>query len=282
MLRPTSRLASGRSFAASMARWRLAMEISPNPSSPRTWSQSIGEHVADVVDEPELEEEADGALAEALDVERAPRREVLDRTVDLVRALEVDAAGVALALGPHQRAPARARAGGRERPRLGALRPVGQHRADDLGDHVAGPAHDHRVARPHVLGPHLVLVVQGRLARRWRRRRTPARAGRTGVARPVRPDRHEDVEQLGGPLLGRELVGDRPPRRPAGEAELAAPAEVVDLHDHAVDLVVEVVAVLLPPLAVRLHLVEVRQHGDLGVHRQAGRRAGSRASRGGW
>ena len=59
-------------------------------------------------------------------------------------------------------------------------------------------------------------------------------------------------------------------RGAAREAELAPPTEVVDLHDHAVDLVVEVVAVLLPPLAVRLHLHEVREHRDLGVDRQAG------------
>ena len=36
-----------------------------------------------------------------------------------------------------------------------------EHRPDHLGDHVAGLAHHDRVARAHVLGPHLVLVVQG-------------------------------------------------------------------------------------------------------------------------
>ena len=99
--------------------------------------------------------------------------------------------------------------------------PVGQHRADDLGDHVAGLAHDDRVARPHVLGPHLVLVVQrGQAdggAADEHRLEQGERRGLAGAA-----DRHVDVEQLGGALLGRELVGDRPARRPAGEAELAA------------------------------------------------------------
>ncbi len=34
---------------------------------------------------------------------------------------------------------------------------------DDLGDHVAGAADDHRVADLHVLAPHFVFVVQRRV-----------------------------------------------------------------------------------------------------------------------
>ena len=44
--------------------------------------------------------------------------------------------------------------------------PVGHDRAQDLGDDVARPPHDHLVAGADVLGPDLVLVVQGRLADR--------------------------------------------------------------------------------------------------------------------
>ena len=90
--------------------------------------------------------------------------------------------------------------------------PLGQHGADDLGDHVARLAHDDRVARAHVLGPHLVLVVQGghlhgRAADEHRLELGEGR-GLPGAA-----DRHDDLEQLGGALLGRELVGDGPPGR---------------------------------------------------------------------
>ena len=106
--------------------------------------------------------------------------------------------------------------------------PGGEHRADDLGDDVAGPADDDRVARADVLGPDLVLVVErgpldvgaadeDRLEHRERR-------GPAGAA-----DRHLDVEQRGGALLGRELVGDGPAGRPGGGAELGPSAEVVDL-----------------------------------------------------
>ena len=100
----------------------------------------------------------------------------------------------------------------------------------------------------------------------------------TGSSRPNgrgpagAPDRHHDVEQPGGALLGRELVGHRPAGRLGGEAELALQAEVVDLQHHAVDLVGEVVAVLLPVHAVGVGVVEAVEHLDLGVHREAHRR----------
>ena len=77
------------------------------------------------------------------------------------------------------------------------------------------------VAGPHVLGPHLVLVVQRRLAdgdaADEHRLEHGERRGPTGA-----PDRHEDVEQLRGALLGRELEGDRPARRARRRAQLLA------------------------------------------------------------
>ena len=123
-------------------------------------------------------------------------------------------------------------------------RPHREHGTDDLGDHVAGLAHDHGVARPHVLGPHLVLVVQ-----RGDADRRPADEDRLEHGERRRPagapDRHLDVAQHGRALLRRELVGDRPARRPGRDAEPLALVDVVDLDDDAVDLVAEVVAVLL-------------------------------------
>jgi hypothetical protein len=46
---------------------------------------------------------------------------------------------------------------------------------------------------------------------------------------------------------------------------------VVDLHDHAVDLVAEVVSALLPSGAVVVHGGEAAQGADLGVDREAER-----------
>ena len=179
---------------------------------------------------------------------------------------QVQAAGVGLAVGPHERLAAHGTVL-RERPGLAALRAVGEHGAEHLGDDVAGPADDDRVTRAHVLGPHLVLVVEGGLPDgdpahehrlEHRERRGPAGA----------PDRHHDVEQLGGALLRRELVGDGPPRRLRGGAEVGPTGQVVDLHDHAVDLVGEVVPLGLPLAAVGVHLVEAGERADLRVHRE--------------
>ena len=192
----------------------------------------------------------------------------------------VDAAGVGLALGAHQR---RCRSGhGHVVGNVhgsAALRAQRQHRPDDLGDHVAGLAHDHRVAGAHVLGAHLVLVVQrghaDRRAADEHRLEHGERRRPTGA-----PDRHLDVAQQRGALLGRELVGDGPARRPRREPEPLALGEVVDLDHHAVDLVAEVVAVLLPVQAVGVRPRRASSNtSDLRVDREAERRAGTRASR---
>ncbi len=60
------------------------------------------------------------------------------------------------------------------------------------------------------------------------------------------PDVDLDVEQLGGGLLRRVLVGDRPARRARGGAEPALQRDVVDFDHHTVDFVLDVVAVLAP------------------------------------
>ena len=119
---------------------------------------------------------------------------------------------------------------------------------DDLGDDVAGLAHDHGVADAHVFARDLVLVVQrgepdGGAADEHRLELRERRGA------PGAPDAHHDVAQHGGLLLGRELERDRPARRLAREAELVALREVVDLHHRAVDVVAERVAVRLDALA---------------------------------
>ena len=173
-------------------------------------------------------------------------------------AVGVDAVGVALALEADERA--RRSSGSVVGNVHGSLsgRACAEHRADDLGDDVARLAHDDGVARAHVLQADLVLVVQaGEL---------DGRAGDDDRAQlgerrrpPGAPDRDEDVLEQRRALLGRELVGDRPPGRVRGRAERPLEGEVVHLHDDPVDLVAEVVAVLLQVAAVREHRLEVRR-----------------------
>ena len=116
------------------------------------------------------------------------------------------------------------------------------HRPDHLGDDLARLAQDDRVADQHALAPELILVVQGGAVHgrpadldrgHHRERRDP----------PGPADADPDVEQLGVDLLGRVLVGDRPPGRPAGRPHRPLHVDRVDLHDHAVDVVRRLVPV---------------------------------------
>ena len=117
--------------------------------------------------------------------------------------------------------------------------------AEDLGDHVAGLADHHRVADEHALALDLRRVVQGGLADGrpgdLDRLHEGERGDPAGAA-----DVDLDVEQLGGRLLRRVLVGDRPARRPRRRAEPALQRDLVDFDHHAVDFVFDVVAVLAP------------------------------------
>ena len=101
------------------------------------------------------------ALAQALDIHGPAGTEMDEPLIALKRTFGLDAEGVALALGPHQRGSQRARTDNGEMPRLGALGAQRRHRPDHLGDHVARPAHDDGVAGAHILGGDLILVVQG-------------------------------------------------------------------------------------------------------------------------
>ena len=80
-----------------------------------------------------------------------------------------------------------------------------------------------------------------------------------------------DVEELGGDLLRRVLERDRPPRRARRGAQPPLQRHLVDLDDHAVDLVLDVVAVLAPVLGVRDDLVDpLEHHGALGDRQPPG------------
>jgi hypothetical protein len=87
-------------------------------------------------------------------------REVRDALHALLRALDVHAVVVGLTFEAHEWRAAR-RALLREDPLARASLALGQHRTHHLRDHVARLAHDHGVARAHVLARHLVLVVEG-------------------------------------------------------------------------------------------------------------------------
>src|SRR5205823_15107221 len=137
----------------------------------------------------------------------------------------------------------------------------------DLRDHIAGSADDDRIADAHVLAPHLVFVVQGRVGdrdaadeHRFQARHRRYRAGA--------PDLNLDGDDFGGHLFGRKLVRDCEARRPRHEAEALLLREIVDLVHDAVDLVGQRVALLAEATVVVENAVETAYHRALARHRQ--------------
>ena len=128
-------------------------------------------------------------------------------------------------------------------------------RLERTGDHVSSAANDDRVAFPDVLALDLVFVVQRGGADRDAAHEHGLEEGeRSHHPGPSRVD--ADLAQQGGPLLGRELVRDGPAGRVAGRPQLLLKGDLIHLHHHAVDLVVDRVAAALPPLAVVEHFLQ--------------------------
>ena len=118
-----------------------------------------------------------------------------------------------------------------------------EYRAHDLGDYVACLVHDDGVALAHVFATDLVDIVQrgARDGGAGNRHRVELgdRREHTGAA-------HLDANfaQDGLLFLGRELKGNGPARRAGGKAQVELLLEAIDLYDHAIDVVVQVAAVL--------------------------------------
>ena len=153
------------------------------------------------------------------------------------------------------------------RPRHGTGRSMLLDHAHDLGNHVAGAAHDHRVALAHVQARDLVGVVQGRVgdgdAGHLHRLQPGHRRDRAGAA-----DLHLDRAQHGGLFLGRELVRQRPARRARYETHLALLVVVVELVDHAVDVVGQRVALCADAAEIRQQALEPGCGVDLRRNRE--------------
>ena len=222
---------------SSIAFFRFSTFFLPQPGSSASRSSFRQlEDVCGLADQSRLQQLRHLLAAEAFDVEGIPADEVAQAFGDLGGADQ--AAGAAtdrLALRPHREAAAdRAMVG--EPVGLGALGPALEPDLDNLRDHVARPLHDHDVADPDVLALDVVLIVQ-----RGARDHDAAdghglefgdRGQGAGAA-----DLDADPADHGLRLLGRELVRDRPARRPADKAEPALVVDPVDLDHDAVDLV---------------------------------------------
>ena len=127
------------------------------------------------------------------------------------------------------------------------------------------------VADPQVLAVDLVEVVE-RGAGYGRAGHVRRSEVRDGGERPGSPDVRNDVLQDGLDLLGRILVGNRPAGRPGHHAEASLLVEPIDLHDHAVGLVVETVTALAPLLEEGDHALDLQVRAVIRVHGEAERR----------
>ena len=123
MLSPTSRLASGRCFDASMAACRLATrDARRSPRARATRSQSSVVDVGDVVEQPERRGTAAPRCSPKPSMSMAPAEAKCSMRARRWTGQSRVEQRCRLALEAHQRAVPQTRAGRRELPRLGALR----------------------------------------------------------------------------------------------------------------------------------------------------------------
>ena len=142
------------------------------------------------------------------------------------------------------------------------------HGADDLGNDVSGLVDDDGVSHAHVLAADLVDVVQG--GTRDRRARDHHRVklrNRRQHARTTHLD--ANLAQRGVLLLGRKLVGDGPAWCAGRKAKCGLAGKRVDLHHHAVDVIVEVLAMSQRLLAEGMHLGCGMAERGMVVHAEA-------------
>lgn len=142
-----------------------------------------------------------------------------------------------------------------------------QQHADDFGDHVTRPAHDHGVAYAHILAARLVFVVQrgvgdGDPAHKHGRQLGHRRelAGAANL--------HLDGLHGGELLLRRVLVRHGPARLTRDKAHLFLQRQAVDLVDHTVDVVRQAVALLADGLMERYQFRSANCKLCLGCNRK--------------
>ena len=222
-----------------------------------------GIDIGHILDRPGLDQLFDDLDAQAGDIHGAARDEMLHVAHQLGRAGGVDAVPGHLALEMLDRLPAGGTGRGRN---IGLFRAGAQvhDRADDVGDDLAGALDQHPVADADILLGDIVEVVQGGIpdddAIDLDRLQDGLGGQHTRAA-----DLHLDAQQLRGDFTGRELEGDGAARVLADEAQLARQGQVVDLDDHAVGLVGQFVAALVPGDGVGDGLLDIVETPGLSV-----------------
>src|SRR3984957_18439084 len=166
-----------------------------------------------------LKKQGDLFFAQALDVKRMSRYEMLQVLGALMRAGKLPGApgnGTFFSRGslvPHDVSLERTRAHCRKliRRRLGTLRPAFENDAEHLRNDIAGALQCHRITNAHVEGADVGFVMEAGIGDddTANSHRSQFRHGRE---RPSTTDLNVDSLHDGRRLLRRELVGNRPTR----------------------------------------------------------------------
>ena len=226
-----------------------------------------GEDVGGVMDERLGEQQVDRLVAEAFDVHCSATGEVGEVFPQAAGAgVAAGALRLCLPLRLDDGIPAE-RAAFRHLPHPRPCRSLRQDRADNLGNHVACPAHDHGVALTDVLAMHLALVVEGCVGDRDPPDKHRLEHGVRGD-RTRSPNVDADLAQQGRLLLGGQLVGDGPARALCRESEGLLVGERVHLDHHSIGLVVVSVPGLFGGAHVGLDSFDVGHRLVGRVHRQ--------------
>ncbi len=183
-------------------------------------------------------------------------------------AVERDAAVGNLALLVHHGAAAHG-ADGRHLPRHGIQGTLLRHRPHNLGDHIAGLVNHDRVAHTHVLAVNLVDVMQRGTRDGGAGHRHRVELGHGGKHAGA-AHLHANLAQDGRLLLGRELERNGPARCASGKAQLILLCERIDLHHHAVDVIVQLTAVRKGIGTERMNLGGRGTGGHVGVDGEPG------------
>ena len=149
---------------------------------------------------------------------------------------------------------------------------------DHLGDHVAGAQHDHLLARRGCPCATMSSSLCSVAMRDRHAADLDRLEHRVGAQVAELADVPHDLLRARHGGRRRELPRHRPARVAPDRAQPALQLEIVDLHDHAVDLEVELAAALLPLQALRDHLVLAAQQLDVAVDRGSRARAATRSA----
>ncbi len=244
MPKPKIRRASGGCFAAWMALIDVLRRLLAHALQREQLLGGKGIEIGGIGDEMRLHQLIDERGADALDIQRAARDEMLDALLALRRAGDAAAARHRFTFRLHHLRPAhRAVSGEVEWPFLTATR-LGEH-AHHLGDDFPG-------LLDNTLSPMRISLrrISSSLCSVARLTTEPASSTgsiiATGVSAPVRPTCTINIADGGFRLLRRIFIGDGPARAARDEAQAALLLQRVHLHHHAVDIIAQGVARLFP------------------------------------